>query len=58
MMGELVLAIQKNAKISDLAAAIHPYPTYSTGLQQLAVEAAMEETLSGVKGHLIRAFRK
>jgi pyruvate/2-oxoglutarate dehydrogenase complex dihydrolipoamide dehydrogenase (E3) component len=58
MMGELVLAIQQNAKISDLAAAIHPYPTYSTGLQQLAVEAAIEEALSGVKGHLIRAFRK
>ncbi len=58
MISELVLAIQQKMKVSDLAAAIHPYPTYSTALQQLAADAAVQETLSGVMGYLIRAFRK
>ena len=57
-ISELMLAIKQNMKISDLAGVIHPYPTFSTALQQLAAEITLDETLSGVKGHLIRAFRK
>ena len=52
---EIVLAMQKKIRLSDLASVIHPYPTYSTGIQLLATEMAMTQAMSGVSGRLIRA---
>jgi pyruvate/2-oxoglutarate dehydrogenase complex dihydrolipoamide dehydrogenase (E3) component len=38
-LGEIALAMQHHMTISDILATIHPYPTYSTGVQQAAFEA-------------------
>jgi pyruvate/2-oxoglutarate dehydrogenase complex dihydrolipoamide dehydrogenase (E3) component len=42
MIGELVLAIDQDLKLSQVAGAIHVYPTLSLGIGQLAAEAAFE----------------
>jgi hypothetical protein len=55
---ELIIAIKGNMKISDLAGTIHAYPTYSTAVQQLAAELAIEESLSGASGKIIRGLSK
>jgi pyruvate/2-oxoglutarate dehydrogenase complex dihydrolipoamide dehydrogenase (E3) component len=39
LLGEIALAMQHHLTISDILAAIHPYPTLHTGLQQAAFEA-------------------
>lgn len=53
---ELVIAMKEGIKVGDLAATIHPYPTYSTAIQQLASELAVERVLSGTKGKIVRAL--
>jgi pyruvate/2-oxoglutarate dehydrogenase complex dihydrolipoamide dehydrogenase (E3) component len=55
---EFIVAIKQNMKISDLAGAIHVYPTYSTAVQQLAAEMAIEGSLSGASGKVIRGLSK
>ena len=57
-IAELVLAINHRLKLSDLAAAIHPYPTYVTAVQQLAAEATVEKLLSGTSGRFVRGLSK
>ncbi len=57
-IAELVLAINHRLKLSDLAAAIHPYPSYSSALQQLAAEASVERLLSGTSGRIVRGLSK
>jgi len=52
---EIVIAMQHKLKVSDLASIIHPYPTYNSGIQLLATEMAVEHSMSGVSGNLIRA---
>jgi pyruvate/2-oxoglutarate dehydrogenase complex dihydrolipoamide dehydrogenase (E3) component len=42
MIHELALAINEGMKFSDVASLIHVYPTLSTGIGQLAAEAAFE----------------
>ncbi len=42
MIHELAVAINENMKLSELASLIHVYPTLSTGIGQLAGEAAFE----------------
>ena len=54
-IAEITLAMQRKVKIGELAATIHPYPTYSTGVQLLAGDIAVERALRGVSGKLIRA---
>ena len=39
LLGEIALAMQHHLTISDILAAIHPYPTLHTGLQQAVFEA-------------------
>jgi pyruvate/2-oxoglutarate dehydrogenase complex dihydrolipoamide dehydrogenase (E3) component len=51
---EIALAIRNKLKLSDLAATIHPYPTYSTGIQLLATKMAVELAFSGISGKFIR----
>lgn len=53
---ELALAMRNNLKLSDLAATIHPYPTYSTGVQLLATKMAVEGAFSGTSGKIIRGL--
>jgi pyruvate/2-oxoglutarate dehydrogenase complex dihydrolipoamide dehydrogenase (E3) component len=55
---EFIVAIKKNVKVSDLAGAIHAYPTYSTAVQQLAAELTIEGLLSGTSGKIIRGLSK
>lgn len=55
---ELVLAIGHKWKISELAAAIHAYPTYSTAVQQLAADMTMENLLSGASGRVLLGLSK
>jgi pyruvate/2-oxoglutarate dehydrogenase complex dihydrolipoamide dehydrogenase (E3) component len=42
LLGELTLAIQLRLPLSTFRSTIHPYPTLSTGLQQLAFEAYLQ----------------
>lgn len=39
---EFALAIDQRIKLGDLASSIHVYPTYATGVQQLAAEVRLE----------------
>lgn len=55
---EFLVAIKHGLKVSDLAGAIHAYPTYSTPVQQLAAEMATEHALAGVSGKIIRGISK
>lgn len=55
---EFVLAMEHKLKVSDLAGIIHPYPTYNSGIQLLATEMAVEHSLNGFSGRLIRAASK
>jgi pyruvate/2-oxoglutarate dehydrogenase complex dihydrolipoamide dehydrogenase (E3) component len=55
---EFILAMKHGLKAADLAGAIHAYPTYSTAAQQLAAEIAIEGTLSGGSGRLLRGLSK
>jgi pyruvate/2-oxoglutarate dehydrogenase complex dihydrolipoamide dehydrogenase (E3) component len=51
---EIAVAIRNRLKLGDLAATIHPYPTYSTGIQLLATKMAVDQATSGIQGKLIR----
>jgi len=55
---ELIVAMKQRMKIGDLAGAIHPYPTDSTAVQQMAAEIAVEQLLSGTSGRLVRGLSK
>ncbi len=55
---EIVYALQKKMKVSDMASPIHPYPTYTSGVQMLATEMAMEQAMTGTSGTLIRTASK
>jgi pyruvate/2-oxoglutarate dehydrogenase complex dihydrolipoamide dehydrogenase (E3) component len=55
---ELVYALEKKMNISEIASPIHPYPTYTSGVQMLATEMAMERALTGLSGTLIRSAFK
>ncbi len=57
-IAEFVVAMKHHMKIADLAGAIHPYPTYSTAVQQLAAELAIEGLLSGASGTIVRGLSK
>ncbi len=55
---EIVMAMQKKLNVSDLASAIHPYPTYNSGIQLLATEMAVNSALTGVSGKVLRAVSR
>ncbi len=55
---EFVVAMEKKLRLRDLAGTIHPYPTYSTAVGQLAADDAVDRTLAGTKGKLIRGISK
>ena len=39
LLGEMALVLQKRLTMSDILDTIHPYPTLTTGIQQIALEA-------------------
>jgi len=51
---EIGVAMHNRLKLSELSATIHPYPTYSTGIQLLATKMAVELAFSGASGKFIR----
>jgi pyruvate/2-oxoglutarate dehydrogenase complex dihydrolipoamide dehydrogenase (E3) component len=51
---EIVLAMKHGLTVGEIAGTIHPYPTYSTGVQLLTTEMAIEKRLSGTSGKIIR----
>lgn len=55
---ELIVAIEREMGVSDLAHPIHAYPTYSGAVEQLAAKMATHRTLSGVSGGAIRWLSK
>jgi len=55
---ELVVAMNNKVKIAELAGTIHPYPTYSTAVQQMTVAITVEHLLSGTSGKLIRGLSR
>jgi pyruvate/2-oxoglutarate dehydrogenase complex dihydrolipoamide dehydrogenase (E3) component len=57
-LSELIVAIKQKVKAVDLAGAIHAYPTYSTGVQQLAADMTIEKLLSGTAGKIVRGLSK
>jgi pyruvate/2-oxoglutarate dehydrogenase complex dihydrolipoamide dehydrogenase (E3) component len=44
LIGELGLAMRQRLPLSVLRSTIHTYPTFSTGIQQLAFEAYLQGT--------------
>jgi pyruvate/2-oxoglutarate dehydrogenase complex dihydrolipoamide dehydrogenase (E3) component len=57
-IAELILAMTRGIKLKDIAGAIHPYPTYSTALQLMASDMAIEHLLSGASGKLVRTLSR
>ena len=57
-IAEIVVAMRHGLKVGELAQAIHPYPTYSTAVQQLAAEIATELALSSTTGKVAAALSK
>lgn len=55
---ELIVAMNRGLKIKELAGTIHPYPTYSTAIQQMAADIAVEQLLGGTSGKLVRGLSK
>ena len=53
---EISVAMCNRLTLSDLASAVHPYPTYSTGVQLLATSMAVERSFAGTSGKLIRGL--
>jgi pyruvate/2-oxoglutarate dehydrogenase complex dihydrolipoamide dehydrogenase (E3) component len=51
---EFIMAMEHNIKLDGLPLAIHPYPTYSTGIQLLAADFTAEKLLRGLLGKAVR----
>lgn len=58
VLTELVMAVERKLTVADLASTIHPYPTYSSGIQLLATEMATQQAMSGAKGKLLRGLSR
>ncbi|MGH7903106.1 MAG: dihydrolipoyl dehydrogenase family protein [Candidatus Dormibacteraceae bacterium] len=56
LVNELSLAIELGASIGDLARTIHVYPTYGSGLQDLAAEVSLGRAAAGGRGRLLRGL--
>lgn len=53
---EIAVAMRNKLRLSDLAATVHPYPTYSTGVQLLATKMAVENAFSRTSGRIIHGL--
>jgi pyruvate/2-oxoglutarate dehydrogenase complex dihydrolipoamide dehydrogenase (E3) component len=57
-LAELALALFNKLTLRDLAAGIHPYPTYNSAIQLIATHMAVERRLSGWRGRLTRTLSR
>ena len=55
---ELIITMKQKMKFKELAGAMHPYPTYSTAVQQLAANVTVEHLLSSASGKFIRGLSR
>jgi pyruvate/2-oxoglutarate dehydrogenase complex dihydrolipoamide dehydrogenase (E3) component len=55
---ELIVAMKEKMKINELAGVIHPYPTYSTAVQVMAADIAVDDLLSGASGKVVRMLSR
>lgn len=55
---EITLAMATGLKVGDLAAAIHPYPTYNSTVELLAAGLATRMALAGIRGRLARLLSR
>ncbi len=56
LLGEVALAMQQHLSISDILAAIHPYPTLHTGLQQAVFEAYLSGKTAQSNRRIVKTF--
>ncbi|HEX4024145.1 MAG TPA: FAD-dependent oxidoreductase [Steroidobacteraceae bacterium] len=57
-LAEMALALSGRLGLRDLAAAIHPYPTYNSAIQLLATQMALEQRFSGPGGWVLRGLSR
>jgi pyruvate/2-oxoglutarate dehydrogenase complex dihydrolipoamide dehydrogenase (E3) component len=57
LSGELSLAVAQRLSVSDVATAVHAYPTYATALQQMTSQVATTRWTSSAAGRLIGRLR-
>ena len=58
IISELALAMTHDLTIQDVANTIHPYPTYSTVIMQLAAEFATSSFFESTKGRIAKCLSK
>jgi pyruvate/2-oxoglutarate dehydrogenase complex dihydrolipoamide dehydrogenase (E3) component len=57
-LAEVALALSGRLRLADLAAAIHPYPTYNSAIQLLATRMAIEQRLYGSRARVLRLLSR
>jgi len=57
-IAELTVALGRKLKVAELAGVIHAYPTYATGVQQLASGMAVARVFSGASGKIVRKLSR
>lgn len=58
LINELALAIERRLTLGDLAATIHPYPTYGFAIQQASAKATIARLTGGWRGRLLAALTR
>ncbi len=58
MIHEWIVAMNSGQKMGDMAQALHAYPTYSLGAQQLAAEVRLAGALGGISGRLAKQLSR
>ncbi len=56
MISELSVAMNNNIRLQGLADAIHPYPSYSVGVQLVAAEEATDDFFASFMGQLLKKW--
>lgn len=56
MLAEFVLAMENGLGLSEISTAVHAYPTWTTSVQQVASEEAMDRFLASRMGRLALFF--
>jgi hypothetical protein len=53
-----IVALERGAKVGDLASVIHVYPTSSTASMQVAAHIRVSQLLSGTPGRMVRRLAR
>lgn len=57
LISEIALALNQKLKLNQIAATIHPYPTYATAIQQLTAQIATKQFLASRLGNWLRTIK-